>query len=135
MNKYKTFLRNDIPRKHKVLGSVIYPHIKKKHQKFFWAWVVFGVPKNYFGILMTIPTSVGYGEGETVEPTYQEVCSGKTNHIELVKLVFQDDQNTLKNILKVFWESHDPTQGNRQGNDMGSQYRSAYLLLPMDILK
>ena len=128
MNKYKTFLRNDIPRKHKVLGSVIYPPYQKEVSEIFLGMGCFwGAEKLFWDVDGIISTSVGYGEGETVEPTYQEVCSGKTNHIELVKLVFQDDQNTLKNILKVFWESHDPTQGNRQGNDMGSQYRSAIL--------
>ena len=128
MNKYKTFLRNDIPKKHKVLGSLIYPPYQKEASEIFLGMGCFwGAEKLFWDFDGIISTSVGYGEGETVEPTYQEVCSGKTNHIELVKLVFQDDQNTLKKILKVFWESHDPTQGNRQGNDIGYHYRSIIL--------
>ena len=69
-------------------------------------------------------TSVGYGGGYTKNPTYQDICSGKTGHAELVKIVFEGNENIYKKLLKVFWENHDPTQGNRQGNDIGTQYRS-----------
>ena len=69
-------------------------------------------------------TAVGYSGGHTPNPTYEEVCSGLTGHAEVVLVVFQKELLDLKDLLKVFWESHDPTQGMRQGNDIGTQYRS-----------
>jgi len=72
-------------------------------------------------------TAVGYAGGVTPNPTYQETCSGRTGHAEVVRVVFDPGQIDLETLLRVFWESHDPTQGNRQGNDIGSQYRSIIL--------
>ena len=69
-------------------------------------------------------TAVGYAGGITPNPTYQEVCSGRTGHNEVVKVVFDPSQLSLEAVLAVFWEGHDPTQGMRQGNDIGTQYRS-----------
>jgi len=70
-------------------------------------------------------TAVGYAGGYTENPTYEEVCSGLTGHTEVVRIVFDPTKTTLQQLLNIFWEAHDPTQGMRQGNDQGSQYRSA----------
>lgn len=70
-------------------------------------------------------TSVGYSGGYTQNPTYEEVCSGQTGHTEVVRVIFDPEQISLKQILTLFWEKHDPTQGMQQGNDKGTQYRSA----------
>ncbi len=80
-------------------------------------------------VFWTVPgvwvTAVGYAGGETPNPTYREVCSGKTGHTEVVRVVFDPGLVPFEELLRVFWESHDPTQGMRQGNDVGTQYRSA----------
>lgn len=71
-----------------------------------------------------VTTAVGYAGGYTPNPTYEEVCTGNTGHSEVVLVVYRDDETVLRDLLKVFWECHDPTQGMRQGNDIGTQYRS-----------
>ena len=85
----------------------------------FW-----GVEKKFWDLDGVYLTSVGYSGGETENPTYEDVCYKNTNHAEVVKVIYDPNIIELKKILKVFWECHDPTQGMRQGNDVGSQYRS-----------
>jgi len=72
-------------------------------------------------------TAAGYAGGSTPNPTYREVCSGMTGHAEVVLAVFHTEETSYEEMLRIFWEGHDPTQGMRQGNDVGSQYRSAIL--------
>jgi peptide-methionine (S)-S-oxide reductase len=77
-------------------------------------------------------TAVGYAGGYTPNPTYREVCTGMTGHTEVVLVVFDPSQTTYEALLKIFWENHDPTQGMRQGNDVGTQYRSAIYTFSAD---
>lgn len=85
----------------------------------FW-----GAERIFWELPGVYTTAVGYAAGQTPNPNYQEVCSGQTGHAEAVLVVFDPEQTSYDELLRVFWESHDPTQGMRQGNDVGSQYRS-----------
>ncbi|MEM0980429.1 MAG: peptide-methionine (S)-S-oxide reductase MsrA, partial [Cyanobacteria bacterium P01_H01_bin.58] len=85
----------------------------------FW-----GVERKFWQTEGVYTTAVGYAAGSTPNPTYREVCSGMTGHNEVVLVVFDPTVISYEGVLKVFWESHDPTQGMRQGNDVGTQYRS-----------
>jgi peptide-methionine (S)-S-oxide reductase len=86
----------------------------------FW-----GAERNFWREPGVYSTAVGYAGGYTPNPTYEEVCGGRTGHTEVVLVVFDPTITSLERMLQVFWESHDPTQGMRQGNDVGTQYRSA----------
>lgn len=86
----------------------------------FW-----GVERIFWSVPGVITTAVGYSGGLTPNPTYREVCSGQTGHAETVLVVYDAAFCSVENLLKIFWENHDPTQGMRQGNDVGTQYRSA----------
>ena len=86
----------------------------------FW-----GAERKFWQTPGVVSTSVGYAGGFTPNPTYEEVCSGRTGHAEVVRAVFDPARVSYEDLLRVFWEAHDPTQGMRQGNDVGTQYRSA----------
>lgn len=86
----------------------------------FW-----GAEKKFWSLPGVVATSVGYQGGSAANPDYRTVCSGSTGHAEIVRVDYDESQISTREVLRVFWENHDPTQGNRQGNDIGSQYRSA----------
>lgn len=86
----------------------------------FW-----GVERIFWQVPGVVTTSVGYGGGFTKNASYEEVCTGLTGHTELVRIVFDTNKVKINDLLKIFWERHDPTQGMQQGNDLGTQYRSA----------
>ncbi|MGI9084155.1 MAG: peptide-methionine (S)-S-oxide reductase MsrA [Aeromicrobium sp.] len=88
----------------------------------FW-----GEEKTFWEVPGVWSTSVGYAGGVTPNPTYEEVCTGRTGHAEVVRIIFDPSEVSFQQLLQVFWENHDPTQGMRQGNDRGSQYRSILL--------
>jgi peptide-methionine (S)-S-oxide reductase len=101
------------------------PFSENLHQALFAMGCFWGAERRFWQQQGVVSTAVGYAGGFTANPTYHEVCSGQTGHTEVVLVVFDPEEITYNQLLKVFWESHDPTQGMRQGNDSGTQYRSA----------
>jgi peptide-methionine (S)-S-oxide reductase len=114
-----------VPAAHFVNGNPIQPPFPEGYQQAVFGMGCFwGVERMFWKLDGVFTTAVGYAAGLTPNPTYQEVCSGQTGHNEVVLVVFDPEAISYEALLKVFWEGHDPTQGMRQGNDMGTQYRS-----------
>jgi peptide-methionine (S)-S-oxide reductase len=110
--------------KHTVLGTPIDTLPEGYEQAVFGLGCFWGAERKFWWHDDVYSTAVGYAGGVTPNPTYEEVCSGQTGHAEVVRVVYNPAEVSYESLLKVFWESHDPTQGNRQGNDVGTQYRS-----------
>jgi peptide-methionine (S)-S-oxide reductase len=116
----------DVPALHEVLGTPLKPPFPEGfEQAVFGMGCFWGEEKVFWEAPGVYTTAVGYAGGFTPNPTYEEVCSGRTGHTEAVLVVFDPTVTSYEKMLKLFWEGHDPTQGLRQGNDVGSQYRSA----------
>jgi peptide-methionine (S)-S-oxide reductase len=117
--------RMPVPAKHYVNGHRLEaPFPDGFAQAMFALGCFWGAEKKFWSQPGVYTTAVGYAAGSTPNPTYREVCSGQTGHAEAVLVVFDPKAITFDDLLKIFWESHDPTQGMRQGNDIGTQYRS-----------
>lgn len=116
----------EISGRHLVNGhSMMPPFPEDSEQLVLGLGCFWGAERRFWTQSGVIVTAAGYAGGYTKNPTYEEVCTGLTGHTEVVLVVYQPQHVSLDTLLKVFWESHDPTQGMRQGNDVGTQYRSA----------
>jgi peptide-methionine (S)-S-oxide reductase len=114
-----------VPERHAVLGTPLAgPLPDGAREAVFGLGCFWGAEKTFWQTPGVISTAVGYAGGFTPNPTYGEVCSGRTGHAEVVRVVYDPAQVSYAELLRVFWEHHDPTQGMRQGNDQGTQYRS-----------
>lgn len=119
-----------IEENHLVTKENIKRHSEMHEKEIYLALGCFwGAERKFWNTPGVKVTAVGYAGGYTPNPTYEEVCTGQTGHTEVVKVIFNIDEISLEEVLKVFWENHDPTQGMRQGNDIGNQYRSAIYTL------
>ena len=115
----------DVPTTHAVTGNALEgPFPDHLRAAMFGMGCFWGAERKFWTVPGVWSTAVGYAAGHTPHPTYKEVCSGMTGHNEVVLVVYDPEQVSYEALLKVFWESHDPTQGMRQGNDAGTQYRS-----------
>ncbi|MGP8289075.1 peptide-methionine (S)-S-oxide reductase MsrA [Vreelandella zhanjiangensis] len=111
--------------RHTINGHSLHAPYPENHQEIVLGMGCFwGVERLFWQQPGVYVTAAGYAGGTTQHPTYQEVCSGRTGHAEVVRVIYDPSKVAIETLLQVFWEQHDPTQGNRQGNDIGSQYRS-----------
>ena len=119
-----------VPDRHFVLGTPLRPPFPEGMQRaIFGLGCFWGAEKGFWSEPGVYATAVGYAGGFTPNPTYDEVCSGRTGHNEVVLVVYDPARVDYRRLLQVFWEAHDPTQGMRQGNDVGTQYRSGIYVL------
>ncbi len=126
MNNKKKISTKDVNTFHRILKSDIKKDPNHKEDEIIFGCGCFwGAEKCFWKLPGVVTTSVGYAGGNKNNPTYYEVCSGLTGHSEVVRVVWDKTKIDISDLLKMFWECHDPTQKNRQGNDIGSQYRSA----------
>ncbi len=128
MNIFKSYINQAFPdaeTTHFVNGQRIMPPFPAEMSlATFGMGCFWGVEKRFWGLDGVFCTAVGYAGGSTQTPTYQDVCGGETNHAEVVQIVFNSQLIDYKELIKIFWEAHNPTQGMKQGNDVGTQYRS-----------
>lgn len=117
--------RMAVSNKHFVNGNVLQPPFCDQLQTILFGMGCFwGAERKFWQLEGVYTTAVGYAAGFTPNPTYHEVCSGNTGHNEVILVVYDPEKISIEQLLKIFWESHDPTQGMQQGNDRGTQYRS-----------
>jgi peptide-methionine (S)-S-oxide reductase len=117
-----------VPERHEVLGTPLQgPFPSGVETAIFGMGCFWGAERIFWEAGGVYTTAVGYAGGFTANPTYEEVCGGRTGHAEVVLVAFEANSTTYEEILRLFWEGHDPTQGMRQGNDVGTQYRSLIL--------
>ncbi len=115
-----------VPDRHLVLDAPLRPPFPEGTEQALFAMGCFwGAERKFWQTEGVVSTAVGYAGGYTPNPTYEEVCSGRTGHTEVVLVVYDPARVSYLDLLRIFWEGHDPTQGMRQGNDVGTQYRSA----------
>ena len=112
------------PPTHHVLGTPMQPPFEGMQLALYGLGCFWGAEKAFWTAEGVHSTQVGYAAGQTPNPTYEEVCTGRTGHNEVVRVAFDPGRTSYDAMLRIFWESHDPTQGMRQGNDAGTQYRS-----------
>lgn len=114
-----------VPELHAVNGHrIVPPYPEGMRMALFGLGCFWGAERKFWTVPGVYSTAVGYASGSTPNPTYEEVCSGYTGHNEVVRVIYDPARVSYADLLKVFWESHDPTQGMQQGNDVGTQYRS-----------
>ncbi len=126
MNKEVPALNNNLNSTHRILKTDIKRNPNPQEDEIIFGCGCFwGAEKCFWKLPGVVTTSVGYAGGHKSNPTYYEVCSGLTGHSEVVRVIWNKSEIDISDLLKMFWECHDPTQKNRQGNDIGTQYRSA----------